>query len=105
MKNNGKWFNKFTTEELFTEYIYSLMVKRKDFMVFINNKQILIEEEVDEWNKVNGLLDTTERLMYHYFVDGYAINYTGRATSILIPIDLIDKTYCEFVKQVEEDLK
>lgn len=104
-KNNGKWFNKFKTEELFTEYIYSLMKQGKDFMIFPDNKQVLIDNEIDEWNRIHGINDNTERLIYHHlYVSGYVINYTKAITSVLVPFDVLKKEYNEFIEQIETDL-
>jgi hypothetical protein len=109
MRNNGKWFNEFTTEELFTEHIHSLMQQGKAFMVFPDNKQILIEEEVDEWNKVNGVTDSTPRILYHHttptpYGDEYIVYYTGSMTSVLVPDNEINMKYEDFVVTVNEDL-
>jgi 3-methyladenine DNA glycosylase AlkD len=105
--NNEKWFNKFTTEELFTEYIHSLMQQGKAFMVFPDNKQILIEE-VDEWNKVNGVTDSTPRILYHHTTtphgDGYVVHYTEDITSVLVPDDEINMDYEDFVARANADL-
>lgn len=105
-ENNGMYFKKFTPEQLFTEYIYSLMKQKKDFMVFPDNNQILINEEVDEWNKVNGITDPTERLLYHRVGnDGYVVNYTEAITNVMVPVELLEKSYDDFIKQCEEDVK
>lgn len=103
---NGKYFRKFTPKELFTEYIYSLMKQKNDFMVFQDNNQILIGEEIDEWCIVNGIINPTERLIYHYLHDdGYVISYTEAITNVTVPIGLLEKSYDDFIKQCEEDVK
>ena len=98
----------YSVEDLFTEYIFSLMKQKKNFMVFPDNKQILIEDEVDEWNKNHGLTDETERILYHYVEvknnRGYIVYATEFITNIIIPIDVIEKDYNEFIKQIKEDL-
>jgi hypothetical protein len=108
MLNNEKWFNKFTTEELFTKYIHSLMQQGKAFMVFPDNKQILIEEEVDEWNKVNGITNDTPRILYHHTTtsngNGYVVHYTEDITSVLVPDDVINMNYEDFVIRANADL-
>ena len=98
-----KFFKKFTTEELFTEFIYELMIKRKTFMVFPDNQQILIDDDVDEWNKVNGILDTTERLIYHPVKNGYVVTYTESILTVTIPFGLLDMGYEEFIQITNED--
>lgn len=101
-----KYFRKFEPEEIFTEYIFSLMKQRKDLMVFVDNNQVLIDEEIDEWNKVNGITNKTERLMYHCFGnDGYVVNYTEGITNVTAPFDTLEMSYEEFIKQCKEDLK
>lgn len=104
-EEDWKYFKKFKPKELFTEYIYSLMQNGKDFMFFPNNNQILIDDEVDEWNKVNGITNLTERVLYHKFGDdGYVINYTDAITNVTVPAGMLDWNYEEFIKQCEEDV-
>ena len=102
---DGTYFRKFTPKQLFTEYIYSLMKQKKEVMVFPDNNQILIGDEIDEWNKENGILNTTERLIYHSFTDGYVISHTESITNVMVPIGLLEKNYDDFIKQCEEDVK
>ena len=98
-----KFFKKFNTEELFTEYIFNLMKERKTFMMFPDNKQILIDDEVDEWNKVHGLLDKTERLIYHPIEKGYVVHFSNAITNVLTPFDVMENGYEEFIRTVNED--
>ena len=99
----------YPVEELFTEYIFSLMKQKKNFMLFPDNKQILIEDEVDEWNKNHGLTDETERILYHCISDktyeGYVVNSIGSITNIIVPFNGIEKDYNEFIEQVKKDLE
>lgn len=105
INKNGMYFKKFTPKQLFTEYIYSLMKQEKNFMVFPDNKQVLIDEEVDEWNMVNGITDPTERLIYHRVGnDVYVVNYTEGITTVMVPVGLLEKSYDDFIKQCEEDV-
>lgn len=66
MKNNEKWFEKFTTSELFTKNVYELMKKHKDFMILVDTKEVLIDNQIDKWNIAHSLNDTTKRIIYHY---------------------------------------
>ena len=100
----GKYFRKFTPRELFTEYIYSLMKQKKDFMVFTDNNQVLIGHEICEWINVNGILNSTERVLYHLVSNGYVVHYTEAITSVTVPFGLLEKNYEDFIKQCEEDL-
>ena len=99
----------YPVEELFTEYIFSLMKQKKNFMIFPDNKQILIEDEVDEWNKNHGLSNEIERILYHYVPSkinpGYVVCPTKFITDITVPFDLLEKNYNEFVKQAKIDLE
>ena len=99
----------YPVEELFTEYIHSLMKQKKNFMVFPDNKHILIKDEVDEWNKNHGLSNETERILYHYVPSkinpGYVIHPTKFITDITVPFDLLEKNYNEFIEQAKKDLK
>ena len=98
-----KFFRKFTTEELFSEFIYSLMINRKTFMVFPDNKQILIDDEVDEWIKTHDLLDETERLIYRPLNKGYVVIHSDSITNVTTPFDAMENGYEEFIKSVNED--
>ena len=100
----GKCLGHFTPEEVFTEYIYSLMKEKKDFMVFPEGKQILIGEEIDEWNKVHGLINKTGRIIYHCLEDGYTIKYTNFLGNILLPFCVLDMKYEDFLEQAIRDL-
>lgn len=102
---NGKYFRKFTPRELFTEYIFSIMKQGKTFMMFPDNKQILIEEEVDEWNRIHGFMDDTERIMYHqYGTEGYIAHYSSEITNVFVPLEMLKWSYERFISQCEEDV-
>ena len=98
-----KFFKKFTAEDLFTRYIFELMQERKTFMVFTYNNQILIDDEVDEWNKVHGITNETERLIYHPIEKGYVVHLSSAITSVLTPFEAMENGYKEFIKSVCED--
>lgn len=101
----GKYFRRFTPVELFTEYIFSLMKQGKTFMMFPDNNQILVEDEVNEWNKIHGLMDETERIMFHqYGEEGYIAHYSSFITDIFIPLEMIKWSYEDFIKQCEIDV-
>ena len=105
IKVNGKYFRKFAPVELFTEYIFSLMKEGKMFMMFTDNKQVLVEEEVDEWNKVNGITNDTERTLYHQYGDkGYIVHHSSELTSVFVPIEMLKWNYDNFIKQCEKDV-
>lgn len=95
----------FKLDEIFTEYIYSLMQEKKNFMVFTDNKQILIEDEIDEWNLIHGLTNITPRIMYKYIAGkGYSVKYTNDLVSLMIPSEEICNEYTVFINKVKEDL-
>lgn len=93
--------------KMFTEYIHELMLQKKDFMVFPDNNQILVEDEVTEWNNIHGLTNNTERVMYHYVYDTdktkehYRIKHTNSITTLLIPTSCIPKSYEDFIKSLK----
>ena len=80
------------------------MLQKKDFMVFPDNNQILVEDEIDEWNNIHGLTNDTERVMYYYVYDTdktkehYRIKHTNSITTLLIPTFCIPKSYEDFIK-------
>jgi hypothetical protein len=92
--------------KIFTEYIHKLMLQKKDFMVFPDNNQILVEDEVTEWNNIHGLTNDTERIMYHYVYDEdetkahYRVKHTNSITTLLIPTSSIAKKYEDFIKEI-----
>ena len=102
--NNGKFFREFTARELYTEYIFSLMKEKKEFMVFPDNKQVLIEEEMEEWIDTHDFLDPTPRLFYKKFCDGYIVRYANAITNVFVPEWELQGNYEEFIKQTEEDM-
>lgn len=102
--NNGKFFRQFTARELFTEYLLSLMKDKKTFMVFSDNNQVLIDEEVDEWLKVNGVTNPTERLLYRPIKYGYTVHYSKAITNVMIPYEEIAMDYEDFIDQAEKDM-
>lgn len=114
--NNGKIFDKFEVEDVFTEYIHSLMQKGKEMLVFPWQEelylpvQILVDSEIDEWIELHGIMDDTERLNYHIIrgaggaVVGYAIRYTESITDLIVPYPMIQKSYDEFIAQAKNDL-
>ena len=44
-------------ENLITPYIYELMKNGDDIMLFPDNKQIILNEEIEEWNDVHDCLN------------------------------------------------
>ena len=94
------------SSKMFTEYIHKLMLQKKDFMVFPDNNQILVEDEVTEWNNIHGLTNNTERIMYHYVYDEdetkahYRVKHTNSITTLFIPTSSIAKKYEDFIKEI-----
>ena len=102
-----KYFGKFEEKELFTEHIFSLMKEEKDFMVLIYEKQftyeeqLLVDEEVDEYIKVHGIMSPEKRIMYHCVRGkGYAVHYTDSIYTVSVPNDLLNLEYEDFLKIV-----
>ena len=105
INTNGKLFRKFTVSEVFTNYIYELMKQGKRFIVFPDNNQILIEDEVDEFYNIHGIVNQFERLMYHqYRNEGYVVHYSDAPTTVTIPLGLLEKSYEDFIQQCEADV-
>lgn len=92
------------SSKMFTEYIHELMLQKKDFMVFPDNNQILVEDEVTEWNNIHGLTNDTERIMYHYVYDEdetkahYRVKHTNSITTLLMPTICIPINYEDFIR-------
>ena len=85
------------------------MLQKKDFMVFLDNNQILVEDEVTEWNSVHGETDNTERVMYHYVHDEdkakehYRIKHTDSIATLLVPVESIVSYYNAFIANVKNN--
>ena len=95
--------------KMFTKYIHELMLQKKDFMVFLNNDQILIEDELTEWNNTHDATDNTERVMYHYVHDNdkakehYRIKHTNSITTLLVSVETIVPDYNQFIVNVKNN--
>lgn len=101
----GKYFKQFTPKELFTEYIFNLMKQGKEIMMFLDNNQILIDDEIEEWYMIHNLLDETERVLYHNIGNqAYRVHYIKHPMNVYVPFDLLEKSYEDFIKQCEEDV-
>lgn len=75
-------------ENLITPYIYELMENGDDIMLFPDNKQIILNEEIEEWNDMHDCLNNqTDRITFYNHIDGYVIHrhgIKGGVTDILI---------------------
>ena len=84
-------------EKLITPYIYELMVNGNDIMLFPDNKQIILNEEIEEWNFTHESINNlTDRITFFNHGDGYVIHrhgIKGGATDILIAMQDIQKGY------------
>lgn len=104
----GKLFRIFTPKEICTEYVQSLMRNGDYFMIFVNNMQILINEECDEWIMNHGASLNIPRICGHHIVNrwngipGYVLTYTEGITYVPIPDEIIRKPYADFIKEIEE---
>jgi hypothetical protein len=98
------------SSKMFTRHIHELMLQEKDFMFFPDNNQILIENEVTEWNNIHGLTDDTERVMYHYVYDEdvakahYRIKHTDSITTLLVPIEATRKNHEDFIEEIKNKI-
>lgn len=84
-------------EKLITPYIYELMVNGDDIMLFPDNKQIILNEEIEEWNFTHDYINNpTDRITFFNHGDGYVIHrhgVKGGVTDILIAMQDIQKGY------------
>lgn len=105
-----KYLGEFPLRKLFTPCIYSLMRDRSEIMLFPDNGQLLVDEEIDEWNKENGLNDPTKRILYGYHNHNhngkfYTVKSTDYGTTLTIPYPLINQNnYLSFLQDVQDDL-
>ena len=84
-------------EKLITPYIYELMVNGDDIMLFPDNKQIISNEEIEEWNFTHESINNpTDRITFFNHGDGYVIyrhGIKGGSTDIVIAMRDIQKGY------------
>lgn len=84
-------------ENLITPYIHGLMVNGDDIMLFPGNKQVILNEEIEEWNDVHDCCNNqTDRITYTNHGDGYVIHrhgINGSVTDILISMQDIISGY------------
>lgn len=70
---NTKRYLRTDVFEIFTNYIYNLMKSGENFVLFLNNRQILNDTQYQDWIKENGIMNDTQRIIYHKCSDGYVI--------------------------------
>lgn len=99
-------------EDVITNYIFSCIKNGNQIMYFSDNKQLLINEEVDKWNKLNSIMDNTKRIVGHKTnaKNGepiYVLHHTDDVTSVIIPMErfVIFPVYEDFMYQLKRDLE
>lgn len=84
-------------EKLIISYIYELMANGDDIMLFPDNKQIILNEEIEGWNfTYESITNPTDRITFFNHGDGYVIHrhgIKGGATDIVIAMQDIQKGY------------
>lgn len=84
-------------EKLITPYIYELMVHGDDIMLFPDNEQIILNEEIEEWNFTHESINNPiDRITFFNHGDGYVIHrhgIKGGVTDIVIAMQDIQKGY------------
>ena len=81
-------------------------------MVFTDNLQILEGDEIDKWNRINGLTDNTPRVVGHKTTARggepiYVIHHVNDISSVIIPMERCEifPMYEDFMYQLKADLK
>lgn len=106
-------FNRsYKLDEIITPYTFDLIKNGSPFMVFTDNLQILEGDEIDEWNRINGLTDNTPRVVGHKTTarEGepiYVIHHVNDISSVIIPMERCEifPMYEDFMYQLKADLK
>ena len=104
-----KLTDKYSIRKIIPLEAYYIMKTKKNFMLLIKDNEILIEEEIDEWNRQHSLIDETKRIVY-YYMEGYG--YMIRIMDVdipyyhlIIPYQAVkENDYNNFVKKIDEDL-
>lgn len=110
--SNGKWrcgimmFNKFPTEEIVTWLTFDIMKRKENFVMIIgNNPDILSEREYQEWLNNREISiheiaeDEHEIILFTKQNGGYALHYNHYAKDVLIPDDLLQLKYNDFLER------
>lgn len=88
---------KISAFEIFTIYTFELMKSGVNFVLFLNNRQILNDNEYQEWIKENGIMNDAQRIIYHKCSDGYRITKSDCILNLTVPNDLLKMEYVEFM--------
>ena len=106
-------FNRsYKLDEIITPYTFGLIKNGSPFMVFTDNLQILEGDEIDKWNRINGLTDNTPRVVGHKTTARggepiYVIHHVNDISSVIIPMERCEifPMYEDFMYQLKADLK
>ena len=106
-------FNRsYKLDEIITPYTFGLIKNGSPFMVFTDNLQILEGDEIDKWNRINGLTDNTPRVVGHKTTARggepiYVIHHVNDISSLIIPMERCEifPMYEDFMYQLKADLK
>ena len=106
-------FNRsYKLDEIITPYTFGLIKNGNPFMVFTDNLQILEGDEIDKWNRINGLTDNTPRVVGHKTTARggepiYVIHHVNDISSVIIPMERCEifPMYEDFMYQLKADLK
>lgn len=94
-------FGKIPLRELLTECVFSHMQEHeKRMIIFPDNRQLLLTKESDDYNRMHGLENHTERILFRYVKDkGYVITHSDTIQTVTIPEDMLDESYMEFMEK------
>lgn len=99
-------FNKFQTEEIVTWLTFDIMKRKENFVMILGDKSdILSEREYQEWINAHGINihevaeDKHEIILFTKQSGGYALHYNHYAKDVLIPEDLLQLKYNDFLER------
>lgn len=92
-------FDKFETEEIITWLTFDLMKRKEIFMMILGDEpHILSKKEYHDWTKTYELVGEQEVVLFGKQNEGYVIHYNRSTKDVLIPFDLLNLKYDEFLK-------
>ena len=98
--NYDKMYLRVKAHIIFTWYTFKLMQDGVNFVLFLDNNQILSDTQYQEWIKENGIMNDTQRIIYHKFSDGYRITKSDCILNLTVPNDLLKIEYVEFMDKI-----
>lgn len=105
----AKIIGNYPFDKVVTPLIFLFMRDKKEIMFFPSTEQIMLDEEVDKWNRNFAIIHgERERITFHfskwYHNGAYVITTSNSKEQITIPFNYLSKDYNEFIDDVESEI-